>query len=85
MIYARYKFKYRTQSDDETFEEFYTDLKVLFNDCSYDHNIEDEMLRDHIVFYVKSKKVREKILEEGSELTLQKCTYIVRTNELSQN
>ncbi|XP_056016955.1 uncharacterized protein K02A2.6-like [Ostrea edulis] len=42
------------------------------------------MLRDHIVFGVKSKKVREKLIEEGSELTLQKCTDIVRTYELSQ-
>ena len=31
VIYARYKFKCRTQSDDETFEQFYTYLKVLFN------------------------------------------------------
>ena len=62
----------------------HTDLKVLFNDCSYDHNIEDEMLRDQIVFGVKSKKIRQKLIEEGSELTLQKCTDIVRTNELSQ-
>lgn len=77
-------FKCRTQSDNETFEQFYTDLKVLFNDCSYDHTIEDEMLRDHIVFGVKSKKVREKLIEQGSELTLQKCTDIVRTYELSQ-
>ena len=57
---------------------------MLFNDCSYDHNIEDEMLRDHIVFGVKSKKVREKLIEKGSELTLQKSIDIVRTYELSQ-
>jgi hypothetical protein len=25
-------------------------LKLLFNDCGYDHSIEDEMFRDHIVF-----------------------------------
>lgn len=84
VIYARYKFKCRTQDEEETFEQFYTDLKVLFNDCGYNPDIEDEMLRDHIVFGVKSKKVREKLISEGSELTLQKCTDIVRTFELSQ-
>lgn len=84
VIYARYKFKCRTEDEEETFEQFYTDLKVLFNDCGYNPDIEDEMLRDHIVFGVKSKKVREKLISEGSELTLQKCTDIVRTFELSQ-
>lgn len=56
-------------SDDETFEQFYTDLRVLFNDCSDDHNIESEMLRDHIVFGVKLNKVQEKLIEQESELT----------------
>lgn len=57
---------------------------MLFNDCGYNPDIEDEMLRDHFVFGVKSKKVHEKLISEGSELILQKCTDIVRTFEQSQ-
>lgn len=44
VIYARYKFKCGTQGDDETFEQFNTDLRVFFNDCSYDHNIGEKIL-----------------------------------------
>jgi hypothetical protein len=84
MIYAQYKYKCRPQGNDESFEQFYTDLKLLFNDCGYGHSIEDEMFRDHIVFGLKLKKVREKLVEQGSELTLQKSTDIERTYELSQ-
>ena len=42
------------------------------------------MVRDHIVFGVRSSKIREKLINEGSELTLQKCLDIARTYEISQ-
>ena len=62
-----------------------TDLKVLFKECGYQAGVEDEMIRDHIVFGVKSTKVREKLINEGNALTLEKCMDIARTYELSQN
>lgn len=43
---------------------------MLFNDCGYNFDIEDEMLRDYIVFGVKLKKVCEKFISEGLELIL---------------
>ena len=61
-----------------------TDLKVLFKECGYQAGLEDEMIRDHIVFGVKSTKVREKLINEGNALTLEKCMDIARTYELSQ-
>ena len=42
------------------------------------------MIRDHIVFGIKSTKVREKLINEGFDLTLEKCMDISRTYELSQ-
>ena len=42
------------------------------------------MIRDHIVFGFKSTKVREKLINEGNVLTLEKSMDISRTNELSQ-
>ena len=56
----------------------------MLNDCGYDAAIHDEMIRDSIVFGVKSSKIREKLINEGSDLTLQKCLDIARTYELSQ-
>ena len=41
----------------------------MFSDCSDDHKLEDKMLRDNIVFGVKSNEVQEKLIEQGSELT----------------
>ena len=42
------------------------------------------MVLDRIVFGTKSSKVREKIINEGSDLTLGKALDIARTYELSQ-
>ncbi|CAG2185889.1 unnamed protein product [Mytilus edulis] len=81
-LYARYKFTTRKQSDVETFEQFVTDLRILINDCDYQQK--EEMLRDQIVFTVKSQKIREKLINEGSDLTLEKAIDIARTYELSK-
>ena len=83
-IYSRYQFKSRIQESEESFEHFVTDLKVLFKECGYQAGVEDEMIRDHIVFGVKSTKIREKLINEGNALTLEKCMDIARTYELSQ-
>ena len=74
----------REQGTDEPFEQFVTELKLLYKECGYDHAMEDEMIRDHVVFGIKSTKVREKLINEGNDLTLEKCMDISRTYELSQ-
>ena len=51
-IYSRYQFKSRIQESEESFEHFVTDLKVLFKECGYQAGVEEEMIRDHIVFGV---------------------------------
>ena len=61
-----------------------TDLKLLIRECDYDVGQQDNMIRDHIVFGIKSSKVREKLISEGDDLTLEKCMNIARTHELSQ-
>jgi uncharacterized membrane protein len=42
------------------------------------------MVRNRIVFGKKSSKVREKSINEGSDLTLEKALDIARTYEFSQ-
>jgi len=44
--------------------------------------MQNEMIRDHIVFGVKSQKIREKLIIAGSELTLEKCLDIAHTLKL---
>ena len=84
-IYNRYLFKSRTQRDNETFEQFVTELRTLIKDCEYPPDVTDEQIRDHIVFGVKSSKIRQKMILEGSELTLERCMDIAHTYELSLN
>ena len=43
------------------------------------------MIRDRIVFGTNSRKIREKLINEGKELTLDKAIDIVRTYEMSQS
>jgi hypothetical protein len=42
------------------------------------------MVRDRIVFGTKFSKVREKLINEGFDLALEKALDIARTYELSQ-
>jgi hypothetical protein len=81
-LYVHYKFSQRRQTETETFEHFVTDLRILIKDCEYQQK--DEMLRDQIVFTVRSPKIREKPIDEGSDLTLEKAIDIARTYELSK-
>ena len=76
----------REQGTDKplNFEQFVTDLKLLYKECGYYHVKEDEMIRDHFVFGIKSTKVRKKLINQGNDLTFEKCMDISRTYELSQ-
>ncbi|XP_069103112.1 uncharacterized protein [Argopecten irradians] len=79
-ISSRYKFQCRTQQEGETFEQFLTDLHVLARDFAYQEK--DSMIRDAIVFGTVDHKVREKCINEGSELTLDAAVNYARTYEL---
>ena len=80
-LFARYKFNNRLQKD-EPFDNFVTDLKLLVKNCGYEKP--DEMVRDRIVFGIKSRKTREKLLQVGSDLTLRKAVEIVHSTEQCQ-
>ena len=81
-IFARYKFHQKIQREGESFEQFLTDLKLLVKDCGYTDP--DEMVRDRVVIGCHSTKTREKLIQEGSELTLEKAIDIARTDEMSK-
>lgn len=81
VIYNRYKFHSRMQKETETFDQYVTDLKLLVKDCNFGNS--DEMVRDRIVIGIRNSKIREKLINIGSELTLEKALDIARTHELS--
>jgi hypothetical protein len=70
-LYVHYKCSQRRQTETETFDQCVTYLRILIKGCDYQQK--DEMLRDQIVFTVRSPKIREKPIDEGSDLTLEKA------------
>ena len=63
-------------------KQFVTDLQLLARDCAFKEP--DEMIRDRIVFGTNSHKIREKLINQGKDLTLHKAAEIARTYELSR-
>ena len=78
-IMAALKFNERRQGDNESFDSFVTDLKILVKDCGYQE--EERMVRDAIVFRCKHPKVREKCLDQADALTCEKAIEICRNYE----
>jgi len=73
-VFSRYIFHERRQKQGESFETFVTDLRNLVKDCTYDKA--NEMVRDRIVAGVLSPEIREKLLNEGDTLTMDKAIEI---------
>ena len=81
-VFARYKFQQKVQSADESVEQFTTELQVLAQDCEFPNK--DEMIRDRIVFGKNSRKVIEKLLDEGTNLNLEKAITSAKLHETSR-
>ena len=82
-LFSRYKFYNKCQDIGESFDQFLTEVQLLANDCAFDNC--DEMVRDRILFGTNSQVLREKLIEKGIELTLDRAVDIARTHELSQS
>lgn len=82
VIFARYRFHEKTQGATEPFEQFVTELRLLVKDCGYTNG--EEMVRDRIVFGINSPKIREKLLNVGSDLRLDKAIDIARSHDMAQ-
>ena len=71
-VFSRYK-------ESENIKQFVTDLKLLVKDCSFKEL--DEIIRESIVFGTNSRKFREKLINVGKDLTLDKATDIIKSME----
>ena len=78
-VFARYRSHLRVQQAGESFEQFLTELKLLVKDCGYADP--DEMVRDRVVIGCYSSKAREKLIDEGSDLILEKAIDIAQTEK----
>ena len=78
-IFERAKFNKRRQGEQETVDDFITDLYQLAANCEYG-NLHDELIRDRIVVGIKDSELSEKLQMEAT-LTLEQAVTSARQSE----
>ena len=81
-IFAKYRLHNKVQRTGGRCQQFVTALKLLVKDCEYGQ-AEVDIVRDRVVFGMKSAEVREKHIDTGADLTLEEALEIVRVEEIS--
>ena len=82
-IFARYKFNNEVQGTD-TIDAFVTRLRLAARDCQFSEHEKDNLVRDRIVFGTNSARVREKLINIGKDLKLEKAIQTAQAYEYSQ-
>lgn len=78
----RFKFFTRNQNAGESISQFVTALKVLSQNCEFEHLV-DGLIRDRLVCGVSNNVVRDRLLRTD-ELTLAKAVQICEADEMSK-
>ena len=82
-VLASYQLRCLKQ-EDLSFDEYLTKAKLLLAECHYHRDAVDRILRDTLVFGIKSDKIRRDAIDEGDTLTLQKLIQIAKTHESTE-
>ena len=82
-IFATYRFWKRDRIPGENLEKWINDLQALAADCNFDTQ-RDRHIRDKIVLSLEDQSLRERLIEQGTVLTLAKCIEVCRTAETSK-
>ena len=77
--YERYKFNTRSQKKGESFDIFFSAIRVLSKLCNFRY-LEDFLLRDKIVCGVISEHTRRKLFSE-TNLNLAKAINMCKADE----
>lgn len=78
---CRFKFFTRQQETGESIDEYVTALKILSQQCEFEH-LEEGLIRDRIVCGVTDGKVRDRLLR-ADNLTLSSAVKICQASEMS--
>ena len=79
VTWERHLFNTRNQRDDETIDQYATDLKKKAQTCEF-QDLKDSLIRDRIVCRIRCDKTRSRLLKDP-DLNLQKAIDICRANE----
>ena len=82
IVFERYKFWQTPLDAQQPFDTFITELKNQAKQCEFGCE-KDNLIRDKVVFSVKEKSLKERLLREPN-LTLAKCSEMCRTAEASK-
>ena len=83
-VFERYRFWEYKQQEGETIDQFITELKTRAR--SFEFGVQhDSMIRDRIVFGVSDTRLKERLLRESSDLTLEKAASLCTAAEVSEN
>ena len=81
-IFAKYRLHNKVQRTGGRCQQFVTALKLLVKDCEYGQ-AEVDIVRDRVMFGMKSAEVREKHIDTGADLTLDKAIEISRFEQIA--
>ena len=81
-MFARYKFHQKFQQEGDSFQQFPTNFKLLIKDSAYANP--DEMVRDRVVIGCHATKTRERLIQEGSDIALEKAIGTATSEEMSK-
>ena len=82
-IFAPYKFWSRDRVPGESIEKWFNDLKSLAADCNFQDQ-RNRHIKDKIVLSLEDHPLRERLIEQGTALTLEKCIEVCRAAETSE-
>ena len=94
LVYSRFQFLDREQSDGEKSSELFSALKLLAQHCDYEgfkydgddsRNLRDEMVRDKIVASIKCPDIKRKLLQKGNDLKLKDAINLIHAHEAAQD
>ena len=83
VVVERRKFLRKNQHDDEAFDQYMTELKILASTCEFGE-LHDSLLTYKVVDGIRSEKIRDVLLRKGADMTLEKAINICRTDEITR-
>ena len=82
-LIERYLFWERKQTEGESLDQFVNDLKTRAKNCEYNDQT-NYMIRDRIIFGIHDERLRERLLRESDNPTLEKVVDMCRAAEASK-
>ena len=89
LLYERHGFWQLSQQDGEPVDAYLTRLKLKVDYCEYDKEgwipaVKAEMLRDKFIFGIRDDALKERLLRETGELTLERAVSLAQRSESSK-